>query len=497
MAENKIFAGPRIRSIRHGLSLTQTAMAEELGISPSYLNLIERNQRPLTVQLLLKLSETYKVDLGDLRGSEDKVLGELKALFSDPLLSGEIAGDQELAEISTAAPNAAKGILKLYRAYREQQSRLTDLSTLLAQEGRTTSVADTRLPINEVHDIFESRPNFFAEIDRAAEAFYEELQIETGDGASAALKAWLRKERDVTVRVLPVHRMPNYRRRFDRHSRRLFLSERLSHADRLREIALQAVTLKFADVIAAEWKTFTFSTDEAGRLARFELLRYAAHALIMPYGPFQKTAVKEAYDIDVLAARFQVSFEQAANRLTTLQRQNAPGLPFFMLEVDNAGNHFRRAGARGFPAQRFGGECPKLPVHAAFAQPGHIIVEGAIMPEGTEFLLLARTLEGLQTGFEERPRRTAILIGCDIGYKDETVYGRQLETGKAKTDRNRAEREPSEGEPAGREASHLLKIGPACRLCERQACLARAEPPLARPSGFDEMVTGLSAFDFQ
>ena len=63
MTERKIFAGARLRRIRNSLKLTQTAMAQALEISPSYLNLIERNQRPLTVQLLLKLSSVYKVDL--------------------------------------------------------------------------------------------------------------------------------------------------------------------------------------------------------------------------------------------------------------------------------------------------------------------------------------------------------------------------------------------------------------------------------------------------
>ncbi|MAU95725.1 MAG: Cro/Cl family transcriptional regulator, partial [Fulvimarina sp.] len=148
MADNKIFAGPRIRRIRNGLSLTQTAMAEELGISPSYLNLIERNQRPLTVQLLLKLSETYQVDLADLQaGRQQGVFSELKAIFSDPLLSGELAGDQELVELADAAPNAAAGVAKLYRAYREQQTRLSDLSQLLAREGRMLGSAGARLPI--------------------------------------------------------------------------------------------------------------------------------------------------------------------------------------------------------------------------------------------------------------------------------------------------------------------------------------------------------------
>lgn len=476
MAENKIFAGPRIRRIRNSLGLTQTAMAEALGISPSYLNLIERNQRPLTVQLILKLSETYEVDAGDLQGGRGEVFNELKAMFSDPLLAGELPGEQELAEMTDAAPNVFAGVLKLYRAYREQQTRLSDLSALLAREGHATAIAGTRLPIDEVHEVFETRPNFFAALETAAEAFHAALGVSTGEDLSVALKGWLRRERDVTVRVLPVATMPNWRRRFDRHSGRLFLSERLSHADRQREIAMEVARYALSEVIEAEVKTFSFSSNEAQRLARFELMRYAAHALIMPYGLFHQAAQRLAYDIDILASRFQVSFEQAANRLTTLQRSGAPGLPFFMLEVDNAGNRFRRGGARGFPVQRFGGECPKLPIHAAFAQPGQVIVEAAEMPDGSAFLLVARTLEGLRAGFEDRPRRTAILIGCDLQLKDETIYGRHLVT-------------------AGR--AQATPIGPSCRLCERQGCLARAEPPLTRPLGLDEMVTGLSAFDFQ
>ena len=153
-----------------------------------------------------------------------------------------------------------------------------------------------------------------------------------------------------------------------------------------------------------------------------------------------------------------------------------------MLEVDNAGNRFRKAGGQGFPQSRFGGGCPKLPVHAAFALPGQILVEAVEMPDGAEFLCIARTLEGPQGAFSERPRRTALLLGCDIGFRDEIVYGAALPGVR----RQRPDRAP----PA-------TPIGPACRLCERIGCLARAEPPVTRPLGLDEMVTGLSAFDFQ
>ncbi len=59
MAEQKIFAGPRIRRIRNAMGLTQTAMAEGLGISPSYLNLIERNQRPVTARVVVELVDQF------------------------------------------------------------------------------------------------------------------------------------------------------------------------------------------------------------------------------------------------------------------------------------------------------------------------------------------------------------------------------------------------------------------------------------------------------
>ena len=207
--------------------------------------------------------------------------------------------------------------------------------------------------------------------------------------------------------------MPNWRRRYDRHSQRLFLSERLSRADQLREIAMEACLIRMRDAVAAEIEALKLSSDEARRLARFELGRYAAHALMMPYAAFHQAAVRARYDIAVLASRFGVSFEQAASRLVTLQRTGSAGVPFFLMEVDISGNRLRRAGAHGFPHAAFGGGCPKLPVHDAFAEPGRVLVEAVEMPDGTTFLCIARTVDGPQGAFDERPRRTALLLGCD------------------------------------------------------------------------------------
>jgi predicted transcriptional regulator/transcriptional regulator with XRE-family HTH domain len=471
MADLKIFAGPRVRRIRNGLGITQTAMAEGLGISPSYLNLIERNQRPLTVQLILKLASAYKVDVEELRGETGSAATELKEVFADPLLSGEVPGGDELIELTETAPNATQGMIKLYRAYREQASRLSELAALLTQAGHDTSISAARLPMDEVRDTLAARPNHFAGIDAAAEAFHATL--EPGEDLAGALRNWLRDKHGIVVRTLPVHAMPNLRRRYDRHSMRLFLSERLYPHDQLREMAQEACQIALREQITAALSGLDLSSAEAQRIARHELARYAAFSLMMPYDAFFSAAQRVRYDIGILCARFRVSFEQAASRLTSLQRPGAAAIPFFFLEIDIAGNRIRRAGAHGFPQARFGGHCPKLNVHAAFAAPGQIFAECAEILDGTQYLLVARTLEGPIAGYGERVRRTAMLIGCDAAHAAQVAYG-DVATG-----------------------SPRVPIGTGCRLCERPGCLARAEPPVTRPLGLDEMVAGLSVFDFQ
>ena len=469
MADHKVFAGPRIRKVRNGLGLTQAAMAGELGISPSYLNLIERNQRPLTVQLLIKLGSTYDIDLEELQGEVTDAVADLKEVFSDPLLAGELPGHQELFDLAEAAPNAANGMVKLYRAYRESQERMSDLKDMLASEGHATEMVSAILPADAVQQALESRAWHFPQIESAAGRFVETLG--EGDTMRGLMTDWMRKSHHISVRTLPVDVMPLWRRRFDKHTLRLFISERLSGADQTLELAIETVLLAMPEAIDAEVARLRLSSAEATRIARFALARYAALAVLMPLQKFEMAAKRARYDIDVLSGRFGVSFEQAATRLVSLPVRGAKAAGFFMLEVDQAGNILRRLGIDGFPRSSFGGACPKLPVHLAFAQSGQVLVETLETPDDQRFLAITRTVDGPKAGYDQRMRRTAILLACTAEQGANTVYGTAT--------------------------APLTQIGPSCRLCERQGCLSRAEPPITKPLGLDEMVTGLSAYDFQ
>ena len=86
MAEQKLFSGARVRRLRKERGLTQARMAEDLDISTSYLNLIERNQRPVTAQMLLKLAETYGVDFKSFSTTDEvQAMAALSEVFKDPL----------------------------------------------------------------------------------------------------------------------------------------------------------------------------------------------------------------------------------------------------------------------------------------------------------------------------------------------------------------------------------------------------------------------------
>lgn len=121
----KLFLGHRLRRLRRDHALSQTDMAATLGISPSYLNHLERNQRPVTAALLLKLAELYEVDVrsfaagGGARTGPD-VLGEI---FSDVLLADLDVPRYELAELAHNAPSVADGIARLYAALKESTLR--------------------------------------------------------------------------------------------------------------------------------------------------------------------------------------------------------------------------------------------------------------------------------------------------------------------------------------------------------------------------------------
>ncbi len=460
---SRALIGRTVRRLRADRSLSQQALAGRLGISASYLNLIEHDQRAVTASLLIKLAETLRVDLATLSGSEERQLEVgLREAFADPLLGAGAVPEVEVAAFAGAAPNAVRAVLALYRAWRVARE---DAGGIALPSGRRIL-----LPTEEARDFFNDRANHFPELEDAAEAIAGEIGASPHE-MNHAIAERLRRDHGLTVSVQP---LGGAERRYDPASRSLALAETLPRESRGFEMAFQLALLEAREAVEAVIRAGNLTSADGAMLVRVGLLNYVAGAILMPYTAVSGTAHELRHDIDALAARFGVSFEQVCHRLTTLQRDGARGLPFFFLRVDPAGNVSKRFSAAGFPFARYGGSCPRWVVHTAFARPGVVQVQVAELPDGAAFLCFARTVDRPAAHWGE-PRPTHVVaMGCALTHAGDVVYADGLELEGAK-----------------------VGIGLSCRLCDRPDCRSRAFPPIEHRLALDPLVKSASPYRFE
>ncbi len=474
MEDGKLFAGGKIRRFRKNLGLTQAQMAEELGLSPSYLNLIERDQRPVSARVLLRLAETFDLDLRQLaREGDAHVVAGLTDMARDPLLEPFELDGRELRAMADDHPRMAEAMMRLYTAYREASDRSADLLERVRETGGTAA-ALSELPLEEVRDALSRRDNHFAELETRAEAVVSEANL-TGDNQMSGLKRLLAERYAVSVRVMPYDVMGDMLRRYDPHNSRLLLSEMLSEPARLFEVAAHVGLFLAKDALDALTRQAKLSSPEAERLYRVSLSKYFAAALLMPYDAFLKAATSVRYDPTVLSRRFSVSFEQVCHRMTTLQRPGARGVAFFLMRVDQAGNVSKRFGGQVFPFARSGGACPRWSLYDAFRTPGRIITQWVELPDGARFFTLARTVRRPSRGPGGVGQLQALALGCHAKDAQKLAYADGMDI---------------DGAPA-------TPIGVTCRLCERANCHQRAHPPLRHKLYVDETRRTLAPFAFR
>lgn len=474
-AQKKIFVGARVRRLRRELGLTQTAMAEDLGVSPSYLNLIERNQRPLSAQFLLRLNDAYDIDLKEIGGGDDaRFSASLKEVFSDPLFQDLGIGNNELTDLVGTSPNAAQAVLTLYRAYRETRTSAAAIAERMAGGEIALDIGASGSPTDEARDFFHQLNNHFPELETAAESLWEDA-LSGADDLGHTLRQHLKRAYGITVKVMPIDVMPDMLWRYDRHTSRLFLSEMLSHPGRAFQLAFQVGIRSHRDLLDSIVSGAGVAGDEASQLCRLGLANYFAGAVMMPYERFLNAAEKLRYDLDILAQRFAASHEQVCHRLTTLQRPGSRGVPFFFVRVDRAGNISKRFSSGGFHFARFGGTCPRWNVHEAFRTPGKIVTQVVQMEDGVTYFSVSRTVSVLGGGFHMPEQQMAIGMGCETGHARRLVYA----DGLYLTD-----------------TASLTPIGVNCRLCERVDCNQRAYPPLNRRLAINETFRGFVPFTF-
>jgi XRE family transcriptional regulator, fatty acid utilization regulator len=461
MARIKI--GRTVRRLRIERNLSQQALANRLGISASYLNLIEHDQRAVSGSLVIKLAETLHLDLAALSGAvERKLEVGLREVFADPLLGADAVPEPEIAALAGSSPNAARAVLALYRAWRVARE---DAGGIALPSGRRLV-----LPNEEARDFFDDRANHFPALEEAADGIAAELGAAPAE-MNHAIAERLRRAHGLTVTVQP---LDGVLRRFDPATRHLALAETLPRESRGFQMAFQLALLEAREAVETVLAGAAPSSAETAMLIRVGLFNYVAGALLMPYAAFLAAAKALRHDVEATAARFGVSWEQACHRLSTLQRPGARGLPFFFLRVDPAGNVSKRFSAAGFPFARYGGSCPRWVAHTAFAQPGAVQVQVAELPDGAAYLCFARTVVRPAVRWGEPQPVHVVAMGCSLAHADDLAYADGLDLERAR-----------------------VGIGLSCRLCDRPDCRSRAFPPLEHRLALDPLTASATPYRFE
>ncbi|PAT04494.1 XRE family transcriptional regulator [Corynebacterium sp. NML 150383] len=418
----KHYAGARIHTLRANEGLTQVDMARKLGISTSYLNQLENDQRPLTVTVLLQLTQVFGLDATFFSpDAEQRVAGELAELLPG-------APESELAEIALRYPAVAQGI--------------KDLPGMLAGAASNPHIV--------VRDFFQQHNNYFHDLDTAAEDFATPLHAR--QLRLTRIAAVLDRDFGYTVRFNQY--TGGERSAASADAREIRLRTGLSEAQQCFELSYHYARIAHGQLLDAH--ASPIANPRARQLARHGLAQYFAAAATMPYSLILEAAEETRYDVDVISARFGTGFESTCQRLGTLQRPGATAIPFVFIRTDRAGNISKRQSTTSFHFSQRGGTCPLWVVHRAFETSNRVTRQVSVMPDGRTYMWVARMVQGPAVEFGKPRKESAVALGCDAAHADRMVYADGLDLS------------PDSATP----------IGPGCETCPRHGCPQRAFPAL-------------------
>jgi len=250
MRAQKIYAGVKLREARLKIGKTQKDFAASLGVSLSYLNQMERNHRPLSAAVVLKLVQEFGFDVRTLSADEaNRIVVDLAEALADPLFEGVRPHEEDLRLIATNAPAVAHSMLSLYRTHRETSERFAALDEALGEQAHDLAAT----PWEEVRDFFHYCDNYVDAVDRAAETFAANSGFNDREKHQAGA-TWLKDNHGVETRLAdgPL-------RSFDPVTKTLTISKAASPASQAFQMAHQIALLSHGDLIGPTKRACRFS----------------------------------------------------------------------------------------------------------------------------------------------------------------------------------------------------------------------------------------------
>ena len=514
--------GLKIRNLRKSLEFSQSGFAKLVGISPSYLNLIEANKRDVGGILLQRIAQHLQVELELLTGdSEQRLINDLEEVFADPMLESLNLGPDDARNVVATNPDAGAALFRIYRGFldaraeakamsnrlrsdplfsellhqmlsqitavrsaaeiladvpdleREQRQRfhvslsrdsrtLSDVAqTLIGEFDRETVEHHSVSPMREVDDLIIDEKNHFAPLEALGIKLRDEV-LAFGGFAESSLDLALKHKFDVTVeRAGQVQSETNEalgQYKYDSEKRLMRFQGNCTMSTRQFQLSRLYAELSGIGLLKKLTDDKRLTTSNSRRLAYRALGSYLAGAISMPYDDFLLDAEQNKYDIDYLAQKYTASFEQVAHRLVTLRAPGREGIPFGFLRSDPAGRLTKQFPLPGLQLPNAGHACPLWAIYGAFRRPNDVVRQVVTYPDGARYLFFAKSMSKRAAAYSQVPFYTSVMLACDILHADKTVYGEGLQLDSSSND---------------------VPVGPTCHMCIRRDCEHRQEEVLA------------------
>ncbi|WP_224368296.1 helix-turn-helix domain-containing protein [Hyalangium versicolor] len=475
MNENALNAnvGLKLRGLRLARNIKQTDAAKELGVSPAYLNLIEKGKRVMPFPLLWKALRYFDQDPEQFMSSlgEGRVDEALAKLLDEPLLKSLDIDSESLQSLS-AEPKLAGTVAALFNLYKNTRTQLENVLAQLSNEERTrtqsnpgSGVRYDYSPFDEVSDFLESHRNYFPELEEQADSLRRDFKLERVLTSNQLIRV-LEEQFGFRVGFERAQSGSSVVRRLDLEEKTLTLSPDLTEQPLKFQVATSIGLLlldrtKMVERIVGAGRT---RHAETLRLIKVNLSNYFAGAMMLPYGDFFKEVERTRYDVELLKSIFGTTYETVAHRLCNLSDPKRMGLPFHFLRADIAGNISKRYSGTGLKFASGGGSCGKWAVHLAFLNPGQLTRQYSMMPDGATYFCFAKVQ--LQPIEGSIVKGTAYSIGLGTHAENAKYLAYGLPTNDLRKD--------------------AVSTGITCRFCERTDCNQRAAASYRFAFAFDE-----------
>ncbi len=411
----------------------QADLARSVGISPSYLNLIEHNRRRIGGKLIQDIARELGVEPSALtEGAEAALLNALREAAVGHAGAGEELS--RLEEFVGRFPGWARLLADtrqrataLEHSVEVLSDRMTHdpflsaslhevISTVTAIRSTATILAETRDIDPEWRERFHrNMAEESARLAESAEALVRYLDEAsstefTGSTPQEELDGWLRDAQ-------------------------FFVPD------------LEGDTpAEPAEIVRG---TEALRSSAAQALAEAYLTDYRRDAARMPLEAFLDAAVAQRFDPAALAMRFGVDLAAVFRRIAALPAERI-GAEIALVACDGSGTLTFRKPVEGFPLPRYSAACPLWPLYQALARPMSPVRQwvelGGRNPR--RFLAFAVCQPSQPTGFDGPQVLEATMLVLPSELADDT-------------------------QPA-----QVFEIGTSCRICSRSDCAARREPSI-------------------